>query len=414
MIPATTITFLLVAALLLAVVLALMLRPLTRRFGGARRAASRRALNAAIYRDQFAELEHDRAAGTLGEVDFNQAQTELAHRLLHDTQGDVAPEASPVHWRTTTLLLIGVPILAALLYVRLGTPTALDTVSAAQQQSAQHEVELARIDQMVAQLAARLEENPDDVQGWIMLARSYKAMHRYQEAERAFTRIGPTLDRDPTLLAQYADLLAVLANGKLEGKPRALVEKALALDPDNNMALALAGTAAFERKDFAAVTRYWGRLYKLLPPDSEEAKMVAASLAAISANGGMPAPAGQSKPVAVSARTVSGKAVLAPAFKDKVQAGDTVFVFARAASGARMPLAVLRARAGDLPLDFVLDDSLAIAPDRKLSGASEVKVEALVSRSGSATPQPGDLAGESSSVKLGAKDVRIVINRMIP
>ena len=415
------VAFLFVAALLLAVALAMMLRPLTRRFSGSRRSASRRALNTAIYRDQLAELERDRAAGSLGAADFDQAQAELQRRMLQDVQQDVEPEAAPGHWRTATAVLISVPIMAALLYTWLGTPAALDApASMAQQQTGQHDITSGEFDQMVAQLAARLEKNPDDVQGWIMLARSYKATRHFAEAERAFARIGPTLDRDPILLAQYADLLAVLANGNLEGKPLALVERALSLDPDNNMALALAGTAAYERRDFATAGRYWDRLYKLLPPDSDEAKAVAASLAEIRANGGAPGPVPESalqpKPAAptTSAQTVSGKAALAPAFKDKVQAGDTVFVFARAPSGVRMPLAVLRARAGDLPLDFVLDDSMAINPDMKLSGAREVKLEALVSRSGSATPQAGDLAGESAAVKLGAKNVRIVIDRSIP
>jgi len=218
---------------------------------------------------------------------------------------------------------------------------------------------------------------------------------------------------DPVLLAEYADLLAVRANGQLEGKPLELVQKALKLDPNNNMSLALAGTAAYERRDYAEATRYWDRLYKLLPPESEDAKALAATLAEIrEKNGGPPvAPAGKQ---AVSGKTVSGRAVLAASLAAKVQPGDTVFVYARAIDGPRIPLAVLRAHAQDLPLSFTLDDALAINPEMKLSGASQVKIEARISKSGNATPQQGDLVGESAPVKVGAQGVSILIERTIP
>ena len=397
------ITFLSLAGLLVLAVLLLLLRPLLRRAAPSA-AASRQALNKAVYRDQLVDLERDRAAGSLSAADYEQSRAELQRRLLADASDtDPPPPPSGPAWRSALALGLALPVAAAALYAWLGTPAAL------QPQAAGHEVTQAQIEQMVADLAARLQKHPDDVKGWVMLARSYKAMQRFDDAAKAFAHVGEAMNTDPELLSEYADLLAVQAGGKLDGKPMELVHKALGLDPNNTMALALAGTAAYNRKDFPEALRYWEHLQKVLPPESEDAKSVAAAIAEIRAKTGS-----GPEPKAVSGKGVSGRVTLAPALTAKVQPGDTVFVFARALGGSPMPLAVQRARAGDLPLEFSLDDSLAINPAMKLSEAGEVRIEARVSKSGNATPQPGDLIGESAVVKPGAKDVRVVIERTIP
>lgn len=398
------ITFLSAATLLVLLVLGMLLRPLLRRAAPSI-AASRLALNTAIYRDQITELERDRAAGSLSETDYDQSRAELQRRLLADASDtETPPPPSGPAWRAALVLALALPIAAAALYAWLGTPAAL-----LPQVTAGHEVTQAQIEQMVATLAARLEKHPEDVKGWVMLARSYKALGRVDDAARAFSRIGDAMNKDPELLAEYADLLATRANGNLDGKPLELVNKALALDPNNTMALALAGTAAYRRQDFPGAVSYWEKLQKLLPPESEDAKSIAEAITeARQKSGGKP----ESK--AVSGKAVSGRVTLAPALADKVQPGDTLFVFARAVGGPPMPLAVLRAHAGDLPLSFTLDDSLALNPQLKLSGASQVKVEARISKSGNATPQKGDLIGASAVVKPGAKGVDIVIERAVP
>ena len=410
-------TFLLVSAALFLVALALLLRPLLRRSTLPAHGASRQALNAAIYRDQLAELESDRSTGSLAESDFAQASAELQRRLLQDAApqlDDTLPTSARPAWRTALCIGLALPLAAALLYSWLGKPAALQ-----QEQAAAHPVTSEQIEQMVAALAARLEKNPGDLQGWAMLGRSYKAMRRFDDAERAFGHLGDVLNNDPVLLAEYADLLAVRANGSLEGKPLELVQKALKLDPNNTMSLALAGTAAYDRHDYPEAVRYWEHLQQLLPAESEDAKALTATLAEIRGKGGAsvtPAAAPTGKPAAAVApgKTVSGRVTLAPALAAKVQAGDTVFVFARAIDGPRIPLAVLRVRGQDLPLAFSLDDSLAINPELKISGASQVKIEARVSKSGNATPQSGDLIGESGAVKPGATGVNILIEKSIP
>ena len=250
---------------------------------------------------------------------------------------------------------------------------------------------------MVAALAARLEKNPDDPKGWSMLARSYHAMGRFAEASAAYARIGPDLHKDPGLLAGYADALASNANGNLEGEPSRLVAEALRLDPDHPTALALAAMAAYKRHDVDQAARHWQHLLRLLPPGSEDARWVANALNEIgvapdnvAATGPAATPSSPAAPArsaradatapsdaSADARAVAGVVTLAPALKAQVRPDDTVFVFARPTDGSRMPLAVQRARAADLPLTFRLDDSLAMTPQARISNAKEVRVEAL-------------------------------------
>ena len=413
--------FVLASALLVVVTLLLLLRPWRRRpLDGV---ASTREINTGIYRDQLAELDRDLAAGTLAEADHAQARSELQRRLLDDARTAETPVASVSGARTTTwLIALSVPLLAGALYAVLGKPAALDPV--ARQGTTQGDVV-----KMVATLAARLEAKPDDPKGWAVLGRSYRVMGRMPDAQKAFERIGPELDRDPVLLAEYADVLAANANGQLEGKPMEMVARALKLDPGNPMALALSATAAFNRKDIGTAVAQWERLLKTLPPDSEDAKWVQnqlteirtamAGAAAAQASGTqvIPAPATASASAATAASgdtSIRGQVSLAPALAAQALPTDTVFIFARAVQGPRMPLAVQRGKVSDLPLNFKLDDSLAVSPDFKISGFTEVRIEARISRSGSATPSPGDLIGVGPVVKPGARDLKLTIDQTRP
>jgi cytochrome c-type biogenesis protein CcmH len=410
--------FLLAAVGLLGLTLLLLLRPWQRR--GGELDATARELNARIYRDQLAELDRDLAAGTLAAADHAQARSELQRRLLQDTApADTAPATAPHGRRTSLLLAVALPIAATGLYAWLGVPAAV-LPQATQAAAGKHEATATEIEQMVAGLAARLEKNPADPKGWSMLARSYHAMGRLAEAEAAFGRIGETLHQDPVLLADYADTLASRADGNLEGRPLQLVMAALQLDPDNAMALSLAATAAYKRADMGQAARYWQHLLQLLPPGSDDAQWVTKALAEIgapatlAADAAAPARSASGTATANAGAAVSGSVTLAPALRGAVLPTDTVFVFARAADGSRMPLAVQRARVADLPLQYRLDDSLAISPQARLSQAAEVRIEARVSRSGNATPAPGDLFGVSGPVKTGATQVALQIDQVHP
>jgi len=390
--------FLIAAALLVTAALALLSRPWWRRRRGG--GQSRRALNAAIYRDELAELDADHASGQLDEADYEHARTELQRRLLEDAVDNDAPIAKSASRGTLVGLIVALPLAATGLYVWLGNPAALTQAST---QTAPR-MTAADIDRMVATLAAKLEKEPDNYRGWAMLARSYKVLHRNDEAARAFEKAWPLVQQDPQLLADYADLLASNAGGNLEGRPEQLVNMALKLDPNHLQALWLAGTAAFNRKDYGKAATLWQRALTQVPPQSEDAKMLTSVIAeAHSKQGG-----GKAVPNAA----VSGRVELAANLKAKASPNDTVFILARGEDGP-VPLAAIRARVADLPMHFRLDDSNAVMPTRTISSAKTVRIEARISKSGDAMSKPGDLSGSSGPVKPGAKNLHIRIDKVV-
>ena len=279
---------------------------------------------------------------------------------------------------------------------------------------------------MVDKLAQRLKEQPEDAQGWTMLARAYAVLGRTDEAVPAYERAVALRSDDASLLADYADVLAVRNGRRLDGEPMKLVARALQVDPNNPKALALAGTAAFDNKDFATAVMHWEKLLQAVPPGSEYHDQVRAGIdearqlgklppaaATVAATGAAAAPPAGAAPGAAEGASVSGSVALAPALAARTSPTDTVFVFARAAEGPRMPLAVLRKQVKDLPFDFALDDSMAMSPAAKLSGAAKVVVGVRISKTGEAMPQDGDLTGESPAVAPGAKGLKIEIAEVV-
>lgn len=400
--------FLIAAALLLAVSLFLLARPWWQHKSS--EAASRRQLNATIYRDQLAELERDRSSGQLAEADYQTARAEIQRRLLEDAAQDDTRLVAPAHpKRTLIALLVTLPLLGAGGYAWLGNPAALD-------QMQRRDFSQQDIDKMVAGLAAKLEKEPDNLQGWAMLARSYKAMRRPAEAERAYEKAWPLVEQDPQLLADYADLLAS-KTGDLSGRPEQLINKALSLDPDHMQALWLAGTAAFNRGDYATAVKHWQRAQRQLPPDSEDAQMLANIVEEAQLKMGgkrKPAPSASTAQAApAGAAGIRGRVELAAALKAKAAPSDTVFIAAKEAGGPPMPLAAKRVRVSDLPMDFSLDDADSLMPSRPLSSVKSVQIEARVSKSGNAMTQPGDLKGSVGPVKPDTKGLKLVIDKVV-
>jgi cytochrome c-type biogenesis protein CcmH len=408
--------FLIAAAVAVAVVLVLLLRP----FIWSRPASrmSQRQMNAAVYRDQLAKLDQDLAEGALSTEDHARSRDELQRRALEDLREDDATPTLRAPRRTMIAVGIAVPLVAVVLYAVLGNVDALTGRGEAGEQK----VTQADIERMVSALASKLEQNPTDYKGWVMLARSYKVMGRTADAEKAFEHAAPLVDTDPQLLADYADVVVTNNNGNFAGKPQQLIDKALKLDPNAPMALWLGGTAAFSKGDKDEAIRLWERLAKQIPPDSEDGRNLQAALAEV--RGKSPsaarAPAAQAAPAATpvvaaadGGASVTGTVELDAALKGKASAKDTIMVIARA-PGMRMPLAVLRVPASQFPLKFTLDDSLSMSPQAKLSGASEVEVEARVSKSGQALPEPGDLFSPVQTVKVGAKNVTLKVGQVRP
>lgn len=266
------ITFVVIALLLVALTAALLLPPLWRgaRAGGDE--ADRQSANLAILRDQLAELEREKAEGSLADADFEQAWRELQRRLLEEVEpgSAAAPAAGRPQRRLAIVLAILLPLASLAGYGLLGNPQALDPAS----RVAKPQMTPEQINAMVARLAERMQANPDDLQGWLMLGRSYKALGRYDDAVKAFARAESLIMDDPDLLAVYAETLA-MANGKgLAGKPRQLVEKALKLNPQHGHSLFLAGAAAMEAGDNAQGIAYWQALLPQVEPGSDIDRML--------------------------------------------------------------------------------------------------------------------------------------------
>lgn len=262
--------FALYALLLIGVVAAFIVPPLWRDRRKASPQADRKAANLAIFRDQLAEMEREREAGTLSEADFSQARQELQRRLLEEVEEDAAQAEQTAPARKTALaLVILLPILALGGYGVLGNPRALDPAAA----TARPQMTPEQIEAMVARLAERMAQNPDDTQGWLMLARSYKTLGRHADAAAAYAKAEKAVAEDPDLLASYAESIA-MDKKSFKGKPTQLVEQALRLDPKHGHSLFLAGAAAMEAGDSKKGIAYWEALLPLVEPDSDIDRML--------------------------------------------------------------------------------------------------------------------------------------------
>ncbi|MCX8520357.1 MAG: tetratricopeptide repeat protein [Rhodoferax sp.] len=303
--------------------------------------------------------------------------------------------------------------------------------------TSQPPISMEQIAAMTDKLAARLQAQPNDLQGWTMLARAYSVLGRPAEASSAYARALQLHPDDAALLADYADALASNNNGDLSGQPVQLLERALQMEPKQMKALYLLGTHAFNTKDYAKAIAQWQQVLALAVADSGITEEVQAAIAEARQLAGMDA---AGKPPAIApadsnraasdavdqatgkatekatekaSKAVSGSVTLSAALRQQVQPDDTLFVFARKAPGTGMPLAIVRKQVRDLPLTFQLDDSMAMSAASPLSSASQVVISARISKSGNATPQPGDLFGQSAVVAPGAKGLQIEIQQVV-
>lgn len=431
--------FVTVAILLIAAALLFLLPPLIQ--GAAeRKILGRREVNIMLYKDQLTELEADLKSGVITQDQFDQAHADLERSLLQDVADDEDAGAKPVGVisgnKAAIVVGFAVPLIAVVLYYNLGSLE--HGLNPSEQRAGMttegHEGDL---EAQIRKLQDHLQENPGDLEGWTMLARSYYFLKQYQAASDAFSKaVSMTKEQNPFLLADYADALAMANNRNMAGEPYELVKKALQVDPNHQKSLWLAATATYQAKDYKTTLEYWLTLRSQFPENSDNYIQMTRNIAEVKQFLGMPVEdeikivteAEQAKdqeavpgarPATTSAASgaapkVTGVVTLDPSLKDRVSASDTLFVFARAASGPRMPLAIIRTTVGDLPLEFTLDDSLAMNPAMKISKFSEVIVGARVSKSGNAMPQSGDLAGSSDVVSLGTEGIKININGQIP
>jgi len=389
------IEFWLSAGLLLLVALAFLLIPVLRG-RRAQREEDRTALNVALYQERVAELQAQQQAGTLGDEQLQAAKAEAARELLADTEGADQARASKLGKWVPLLAAVLVPVLAVGMYWHWGS---LDKV-----QLAQDATQAPRtIEEMTARLEQAVKAQPDSAEAWYYLGRAYMSQERPGDAVGAFDKAISLAGRQPELLGQLAQAKYFANNKQWSAELQGLTDEALKTNAQEVTSLGLLGIAAFEDKRFQDAVTFWGRLVALLPPEDPSRAAIEGGIAR--AREQLPADQQQAQqpPAAAESGTVLKVRVeLAAALKDKVQPGDSVFVFARAASGPPMPLAVKRLTVADLPAEVSLADSDAMMPQLKLSNFPQVILQARISRAGNA--KAGEWIGRSQPLASSSKD----------
>jgi cytochrome c-type biogenesis protein CcmH len=428
--PFWTVSLFWLAALVCVVIALAFVLPSLLRVRTGEDKAVRRDVNIAVYRDQMKEMAVDRANGLLSEEQFQAAKRELEARLAEDAlAADDAPQIARGNSHKLGYAMGAMlPLAAFSLYFWLGNPMSLIAIADAQAGPAHPAMADAQGEHDFMKMIQRVEEktraNPDDGQAWSLLAKTYAATAQWPQALSAYERAIKLLSQDASVLSGYAEALAINNNRMLAGKPMEWVHKALEIDPEDIKGLELAGVYALQKKDFAQAGLYFKHLYNLLPPESPYAQDILAAQKQAEvglAQSGGSAPNNPANSAAADDNTaalaagaaIKGRIDIAPALKSRLAATDVLFVFARAGENGP-PVAAMRASAGQFPLEFELNDSMAMNSANSLSRHKQVMLVARVSKSGNPIAQAGDFAGTLSNVKVGASGVKIVIDQIQP
>jgi cytochrome c-type biogenesis protein CcmH len=422
------IAFVVIAALMLIAALAFVLPPLLR----ARSQATDPAQEA---RRKLKALDQARSDGILTDAEYSAKRSTLAEAMLDTIEAKPQRAAATFYVALAVALLL--PASAIVLYRTLGEPRALDPAMLA----AQAEVSTAEhgpdMDAAITKLAEKMKQNPDDVEGWTLLGRAYKATQHFSEARDALKRAHELAAGDADVTVEYAEALALASpDHRVQGESRDLLEKTLKADPQNQRGLWLLGIADSQAGRFDAAIATWNRLLPMLPPNSDVAASIKKQIARAEATrDGKPLPAEDDSDVAESgaaqapstapadanpATAASGpriavKVTLDPKLKDKVGPGDTLFIFAKAASGPPMPLAIQRLTAGQLPASVTLTDGMGMMPSMRLSQFPQVIIGARISKSGQAIAQSGDLQALSPAIaNTRTEPVELKIDQVVP
>lgn len=404
--------FVIAAAILLAAALAIILPPMLR--NSSPDEVDRKKINVVIGRERLAELNAARSSGEISEEEFAREQRDLEESLLDDIEDSGQGSGRRVHnfWALGSLFII-VPVLSISLYTYLGMPAVFsiqDKPAQAQQEA------MPSIDQMVATLEQRMQQNPDNAEGWAMLARTYMVLQQYEKAANALYKLRDLIGDTPDVLADIADAVAMNQGGSLDGEPIQLLRQALDANPAQPKALWLVGMYEFQRGNATEALLHWRKLEPMLfdDPDSQQELRKLIVRAEEQAGDSAPPIADADASVAQSDGALTVKVSMSDAMIGKFSADDTLFIFARAMSGPPMPLAVYRGKASDLPLEVRLDDSMAMTPMMKLSAFQDVSVVARISKSGQAKPESGDLYGIAPGAIMPGQEkaVEVLVDRV--
>ena len=371
--------------------------------------ASQANANAKVYRDQILDLDREHDSGHISDEEWQQSRDELSLRLLEDTSAVDDPAAKtekPAIW-TAVVLAVALPLGSMGMYMWVGQPEALNPLAL----KTPDQVDPKDLTKMAQTLAEKLQDKPDNLQGWVMLGRTYRTLENFDAALRAYDS-ALKLSDDDDLKLERIEVIAMQRQGQFEGEPWNVIREVLQRDPQHFGALLTAGSASYAEGKFADALKYWEQARKPLDANNPDLAGLESAIATVRERLGMP-PA-KAAPAVTSGLNVTGQVNLSASLKSKANPNDVVFIYATPANGDRMPLAIFKTTVSQLPFNFTLDDSTAMAPDRKLSAAGEVMVKVRVTKSGNAMPQSGDLSGSLGPVKVGAKGLKLEIKDQIP
>ncbi len=406
------VTFWLIATALLAIAFFIIIPPLWKK--GEIKDTDSEQRNVKIAQDRARDLKQQLQAGALTQEQFDEQYEELELTLGDDLGDDQlkARTSSQGRW-VVSIILFSVPLFSVLIYFWLGEPDALEKAALQPIQQAGNPAQ-PDINAMVNGLAQRLQQEPDDGQGWLMLGRSYKYLQKYSLAVDAYAKAYAILGEQTEVMLHYADALAMANGGRLSGKPAELIFKALSQSPNDVMGLWLGGMAKVEMGDNTGALQYWRKLETILPPGSDSHRELTKLMASLQVQSPDIIAPKQTQAKAIIPVSIDVQVSMDDAIKAQVNSQDTLFIYAKALTGPPMPLAIVRKQVADLPIAVTLDDTMAMMPNMKISSFDQVKVMARISKSGTAMQQKGDFVGELELLELAGKtSVVIVINEEI-
>ena len=375
----------------------------------------------AVLREQWQTLEADFASGKIDAAHYQETRAELERRTL--AEGQIAtsqPQAQPRAARAWAVgVALAVPLLAGLIYSQLGDLRGLDPAQTTPPAEQQDRVSQQQLDEMVAKLVKRLENEPNNIQGWSMLGRSYMVMGQFDKAAGVFAKLTELQPKSADPLADWAEALVMAGEGQVQGEPEKLALRALVLDPKQGKALALAGSAAYERQDYPAAVRHWEGLLAQTSAGSEAEQAIRAGVEDARAKGHMPPLASPSiTPPSKSSRsastppalTLTGTVSLSDSLKAQTKPEDSVFIFARSGAGGP-PLAALKVKVADLPYHFDFRQAQRMG---EAAPGEKVSLVARVSKSGRPKASAGDFEGTLPMVSVDAREIKLIINMVMP
>ncbi len=365
-----------------------------------------------LYRQRLDELQSDLENGVITEHEAELSQKEIQLSYINKPKDDVAePQAakiSSLNKFCAAGVAVFVPVFVLSLYLYLGRPDLINVDPG--QLAEQQPVTMEQIEQMLGGLEQRLQQQPDDVEGWQMFYKSNMVLERYDKALLAAEQLYQLQGEQPDALLRYADALAMANQGQLNGQPQELIQKALQMEPDNPNGLWLAGLAANQNEDWSAAIEYWERLIQLVDENDEPVQQLKQMIAEVKSRQQADSePATDAKQL-----NITLDVSLTPEFASQVEDGDALYVFARLANGPAMPIAVVRRNATELPLQVTLDDSVSMLPTEKTVALSTLEVTARISKDGNVKAGPGDMYGNITVADATASEpLELIINKQI-